>query len=90
MFENFQAFLQNKAMQIMRQRYNIPQNITDPNMMLSCMVQSGKLKFDIPKGMTNPDDIINHLLRTKQITQEQYNQVYSQMSGNGPAPMGRR
>lgn len=85
MFENFQAFLQNPAMYIMRKRFNIPQNVTDPNMMLSCMIQSGKLRFDIPQGMSNPDDIINHLLRTGQITQSQYNQVYLQLSENGPA-----
>lgn len=90
MFENFQAFLQNPAMFMMRKRFNIPQNVTDPNMMLSCMIQSGKLGFSIPNGMTNPNDIIDHLLRTNQITQEQYNQAYSQLNGNDSVLTGRR
>lgn len=65
MFENFQAFLRNPAMYMMKARFNIPQNIT------------------------NPDDIINHLLQSGQITQEQYNQVYSKyrdLQQNGQLP----
>lgn len=53
MFENFQAFLQNPAMFLMRSRFNIPKNIQSPN------------------------DMINHLLQSGQITQDQYNQAYS-------------
>lgn len=65
MFENFQAFLQNPAMYMMKSRFNIPQNITNPN------------------------DIINHLLQSGQITQEQYNKVYSKykdLQQNGQLP----
>ena len=65
MFENFQAFLQNPVMFMMKARFNIPQNITNPN------------------------DIINHLLQSGQITQEQYNQVYSKyrdLQQNGQLP----
>ena len=29
----------------------------------------------IPQGMNNPFDIINHLMNTKQITPQRYNQV---------------
>jgi hypothetical protein len=31
------------------------------------------LGFNLPQGMNNPNDIIQHLLDTKQITQSQYN-----------------
>ena len=36
-----------------------------------------KSKFNIPQGMNSPDDMINYLLQTRQITQDQYNVVYS-------------
>lgn len=65
MFERFQAFLQNPVMFMMKSRFNIPQNITNPN------------------------DIINHLLQSGQITQDQYNTVYSKyrdLQQNGQLP----
>jgi len=38
---------------------------------------ANKTKFKIPNNLlTNPDEIINHLLRSEQLTQNQYNQVY--------------
>ena len=41
------------------------------------MMFATKTKFDIPQNLQSPDDIINHLLQTRQITQDQYNTVYS-------------
>ena len=32
-------------------------------------------KFNIPQGMNNPQDIIQHLLNTNQVTQAQVNSV---------------
>lgn len=52
MFEGFNAFLQNPAMFLMKSKFNIPNNIS------------------------NPQDMINHLLQTGQLSQDQYNQVY--------------
>ena len=46
-------------------------------------------RFQIPEGMENPNDIINYLLTSKQITQEQYNQAYGQyrnMKSTGTLP----
>ena len=48
----YQKFHQN-PMQMLNQRFNIPQNI----------------------NMSNPNDIIQHLLNTGQVTQEQLNNV---------------
>lgn len=45
--------------------------------------------FNIPKGMSNPNDIINYLLSSRQITQDQYNQAYNQyrnLNANGQLP----
>ena len=36
---------------------------------------------NIPNNITNPDDMINYLLRSGKLTQEQYNQAYSQYKG---------
>ena len=37
-------------------------------------------KFNVPQSMANdPNAIINHLLQTRQITQEQLNAAYQQM-----------
>lgn len=36
-----------------------------------------KTKFNIPQGANSPDEIINYLLQTRQLTQDQYNAVYS-------------
>ena len=33
-------------------------------------------KMNIPQGVNNPQDIINHLLQTGQISQQQINQAY--------------
>lgn len=38
-------------------------------------------KYNIPQGLTNPQDIIQHLLNTNQITQAQVNQAM-QMRNN--------
>ena len=46
-------------------------------------------KCPLPEGLTNGDDIINYLLRTNKITQEQYNNARLQMqsmSQNGQLP----
>ena len=32
----------------------------------------------LPKNLQNPDDIINYLLQSGKLTQDQYNQVYAQ------------
>ena len=48
----YQRFKQN-PMQMLNQRFNIPQNI----------------------NVSNPNDIIQHLLNTGQVTQEQLNNV---------------
>ena len=34
--------------------------------------------FNIPQGLTNPNDILNYLLSTNKITQEQCNQAIMQ------------
>lgn len=39
---------------------------------LGYMMQKG---MNIPQGMNNPNDIVQHLLNTGQITQQQYNQA---------------
>ena len=33
------------------------------------------MKYNIPQGMTNPEEILQHLLTTGQVTQGQVNQV---------------
>ena len=46
-------------------------------------------KFNIPQGMNNPNDILNYLLSTRQISQDQVNQAmnqYHQMSSSGTLP----
>ena len=46
-------------------------------------------KCQLPQGMTNPNDIINYLLQSNKITQEQYNQARVQMQNmqnNGGLP----
>ena len=32
-------------------------------------------RFNIPQGMNDPNDIINHLMQTNQINQNQLNQI---------------
>ena len=39
------------------------------------------MKYNIPQGMTNPEEILQHLLSTGQVTQSQVNQVM-QMRNN--------
>lgn len=36
-------------------------------------------RAEIPQGMTNPDQILQHLLLTSQISQDQYNQAYKKL-----------
>lgn len=36
-------------------------------------------RFNIPDGMNNPDDVLKHLVDSKQVSQEQINQI-SQMA----------
>lgn len=46
-------------------------------------------KFKIPTGMTDPNQILNHLLTTGQVSQEQVNKAYNQyrdMNANGQLP----
>lgn len=33
---------------------------------------------NIPNNLSNPDDMINYLLQSGKLTQDQYNQAYSQ------------
>ena len=35
-------------------------------------------KFNIPQEIRNPDEMINYLLQSGQLSQDQYNQVYSE------------
>lgn len=51
MFENFAAFFQNPMMFMMKSRFNVPNN------------------------MNNPDEIIDYIMRSGQLTQGQYNTV---------------
>lgn len=44
--------------------------------------------FNIPKGMDNPQDIVQHLLNTNQVTQAQVNNAM-QMRNNLPQDMFR-
>ena len=46
-------------------------------------------KLNIPQGMNNPNEILNYLLSTGQISQDQVNQAmsqYRQMSAAGVLP----
>ena len=48
-----------------------------------------KAHCNIPNGMTDPNQIIQHLLLTGQISQDQYNKAcmkYKQMEQNGELP----
>ena len=38
-----------------------------------------KVGLEIPPGMTDPDEMIDYLLRTNKINQNQYNAIYSQV-----------
>ena len=38
-------------------------------------------KFNVPQGMTNPNDILQHLMNTGQVSQQRVNQVM-QMRNN--------
>ncbi len=40
-------------------------------------VQFLSRRFNIPQNMNNPNDIVQHLLNTGQVSQEQVNQVMS-------------
>jgi len=65
MFENFNAFIQNPMMFMMKSKFNIPNNVNQPN------------------------EIIDYLMRSGQLSQEQYNQVYSkfqQLQQSGKLP----
>ena len=48
-----------------------------------------KTKFKIPQGINSPDAMINYLLQTRQLSQDQINQVYSkynEMQSSGQFP----
>ena len=65
MFENFNAFVQNPMMFMMKSKFNVPNNINTPN------------------------EIIDYLMRSGQLTQEQYNQVnmkFQQLQQSGKLP----
>ena len=34
-----------------------------------------KSKFNVPQNVNNPDELINYLLQSRQLTQDQYNQA---------------
>lgn len=57
-------------------------NKNNPMAMLS-QIKSNPVGFltqrglNIPQGMNNPNDIIQHLMRTGQVSQEQYNKAMS-------------
>lgn len=44
-------------------------------------------RFNIPQNLNNPNDIIQHLLNTGQVTQEQVNQEYNQVMQMRKNPM---
>lgn len=35
-----------------------------------------KAGFNVPKGMNDPNQIVQHLMQTGQVSQEQYNKVF--------------
>lgn len=41
------------------------------------MMYFARTKFNIPQNMKSPNDVINYLLQSGQLSQDQYNQVYS-------------
>lgn len=41
------------------------------------MMYLARTKFNIPQNMQSPNEIINYLLQSGQLSQDQYNQVYS-------------
>ena len=48
-----------------------------------------KSKFKLPNNMNNPDEMIDHLMRTGQLSQDQYNQVqmkFRQLQSSGQLP----
>lgn len=53
------------------------QNIIDlKNRLMSDPVSTlASNKFDVPPGMTNPNEILQHLLNTGQISQDQVNRA---------------
>lgn len=59
----FQQFQQRPNMLIM-----LSQLKQDPVAMLST-------KYSVPQGMTNPNEILQHLLTTGQVTQDQVNRI---------------
>ena len=59
----FQQFQQRPNMLTM-----LSQLKQDPVAMLST-------KYSVPKGMTNPNEILQHLLTTGQVTQDQVNRI---------------
>ena len=44
-------------------------------------------RFNLPQNLSNPNDIIQHLLNTGQVTQEQVNQEYNQVMQMRNSPM---
>lgn len=40
-------------------------------------------RFNLPQGLTNPNDIIQHLVQTGQVTQERVNAAYQQAQRMG-------
>lgn len=58
---------------------NIPQQIV--NMFMQNPMAMLSWKYNIPQNMSNPQDIIQHLLNTNQISQEQVNNAKA-MSNN--------
>ena len=60
------------------------QQTPNPMQMLSQLKQNpadfiAKAGFNVPQGMSNPQQIINHLMQSGQVTQSRYNQVMQMM-----------
>ena len=58
--------------------YNQTNPIPDPNSIRSMLMQ----RFNIPQNINNPNDIIQHLLNTNQITQDQVNGAMRAMNSS--------
>lgn len=59
------------------------------NFMQNPMQYMAQRGMNIPQGVSNPDQIVQHLLNTGQITQQQYNQaaqIRNQMVQKGQMP----
>ena len=58
-----------------QQNQQIPNFMSALNQLKQNPAQILGMKYNIPQGMTNPEEILQHLLTTGQVTQGQVNQV---------------